>query len=190
MSRLHKLANMESTGRVLRNEVWPGPLHRVEGVKNKAAPLYLPTKATWNKFNKLHNELYKNVNNNASIVRRFIAKNKERIAHARTAPRNTALVTKQHANKAHRINLELRALGNKLLYGVKSLDKIKERMNALEKKRQAARARGREKGLAIKQYRSLLPPNKAAGLPEGGNEYRKIVESTYVGRSPKRHKTT
>jgi len=177
MSRLHKLANMESTGRVLRNEVWPGPFQRVEGVKNRAAPLYLPNKATWNKFNKLRNELYKNVNNNANIVRRFIAKNEERIAHGRTAPRNTALVSKQHANKALKISRELRALGNKLLYGVKSLNKIKERMNALEKSRQAARARGREKGLAIKQYRSHMPPNKEAGLPLGGSEYRKLKQA-------------
>jgi len=86
-------------------------------------------------------------------------------------------VSKQHANKALKISRELRALGNKLLYGVKSLNKIKERMNALEKSRQAARARGREKGLAIKQYRSHMPPNKEAGLPLGGSEYRKLKQA-------------
>jgi hypothetical protein len=157
---MYKLAEMESIGRSLRNEVYKN---------GKAAPLHLKNNRTWDRFNTLRKEVYSNAKNAANIVGRFIAKNKERIAHSHLK----GPYTNERAAKAQKINRELRVLGNKLLYGVRALNKIK---NSMEKSRQAARSMGRAKGLAIKQHRSYMPPNKNAGLPYGGNKYREAKQ--------------
>jgi hypothetical protein len=142
------------------------------------------TTATWNQWNALKKQIA-NMNSRVPIVNRLIAKNKERLAHAATGNKTTALRSKNWANKQLKINRELAKMENNLLFGVRTLNKIKNR-------KEAAAARGRNIGRFAKSTFEYRPP--APGIGNfGGSQYRKTkrrfnIMTGKVGTSPKHAK--
>lgn len=181
-----------SLGRILGNSVFASLNEQSRGLR-KTAPMYthgqtsmanFEKSATYKRMNQLNNEI-KNAKNVGTILRRINAKRKESNALYSTRNPRSSLITHNYFLKQQKLDDELRNLHNKLLLGVRALNKIKAR-------KAAAGARGRNKGLALKQSFNYRLP--APGIGNfGGLEYRKSKRSfnmtagkiANVGTSPR-----
>jgi hypothetical protein len=182
-----------SLGRILAGSVFPTQNQKNRGFKK--APLYthgqtsmanFEKSATYKRMNQLNNEI-KELKNVGTIVSRINAKRKQYNAHANTGSRTSSLRTFNWVKKQEKLADELRNLHDKLLVGVRALNKIKAR-------KAAAGARGRNFGLALKQSFNYRPP--APGIGNfGGSEYRKLKRNfnmmtgkiVNTGTSPRRN---
>jgi hypothetical protein len=136
-------------------------------------------------MNELNNEI-KELKNVGTIVSRINAKRKQYNAHSNTGSRTSSLRTHNYFKKQQKLEDELRNLHDKLLVGVRALNKIKAR-------KAAAGVRGRNFVLAMKQTFNYRLP--APGIGNfGGSEYRKAKRNfnmmtgkiANAGTSPKR----
>jgi len=159
-----------SLGRILAGSIFPTINQQGRGFKK--APLYthgqksmknFENSATYKLMNQLNNEI-KELKNVGTIVSRINAKRKQYNAHSSTGSRTSSLRTFNWVKKQHELEDELRNLHDKLLVGVRALNKIKAR-------KAAAGARGRNKGLELKQTFNYRFPAPGVGN-FGGREYR------------------
>lgn len=182
-----------SLGRIMGNSVFASLNEQSRGLR-KMAPMYthgetsmrnFEKSATYKRMNELRNEI-KELKNVGTIVSRINAKKKQYNAHSNTESRTSSLRTHNWFKKQQKLSDELRNLHDKLLVGVRALNKIKAR-------RAAAGARGRNFGLAMKQTFNYRLP--APGIGNfGGSEYRKAKRSfnmtagkiANAGTSPRR----
>jgi len=186
-----------SLGRIMGNRVFASLNEQSRGLR-KMAPMYthgetsmanFEKSATYKRMNELSNEikeLQKNAKSVGTIINRINAKRKESNALYSTRNPRTSLITHNYFKKQQKLEDELRNLHDKLLVGVRALNKIKAR-------KAAAGARGRNFGLAVKQSFNYRLP--APGIGNfGGSEYRKAKRSfnmmtgkiANAGTSPKR----